>query len=370
MTSKLLFFLATIVGSALPTASAVGPYHLLQTVTVTPGDGRWDYVSVDAENRRVYFSHGEETVVLDADSGKVIAQIPAPQVDPSIGLTEPGRTSPFMGVHYVAIAPGLGRGFVSNGRAGSSTIIDLKTLKRLGEVKLTGSDPNAIIYDAATQRVFAFNEGNNTATVVDARTGKVAGTIALGGRPAFAASDDEGHVFVNIIDKSVVLRIDSRTLEAGERWPVSACGGPYNETMAIDKKNDRLFVGCRPDFREMKAPPGPRPDRVMVVLDTTSGRVVTTVPIGGNPDQAAFDPGTGLAFSANGEGNVTVIQEDSPEKFHVVQTITTQPGTARLAVDPKTHKLFVPNADPAPASPGAPAAPGRTKNFRVLIFGM
>jgi len=372
--NRLSVFLVVIVGAASQAASAAGGYHLLKTVRVIPGDGKWDYVSIDSVNRRVYCSHGDETVVLDADSGSVVAKIPAPRSDASNGLAEPGRTTPFMGVHYVAIASDLGRGFISNGRAGTSTIFDLKTLKQLGEVKLTGRDPNAIIYDAATKRVFAFNEANNNATVIDARDGKVIATIALDGRPAFAASDDKGHVFVNLLDQSVVLRIDSRTLTAGEKWPVAACGGPYNETMAIDKKNERLFVGCRPDYRQMMAPPGPRPNRVMVILDANSGRVVTTVPIGGNPDQAAFDPETGLAFSANGEGNVTVIKEESPERFSVLETVKTEPGAARLAVDPKTHKLFVPSADPGqpppPAAENPNPPPSLTRNYRVLIFGM
>jgi len=356
--------MVVIVGAVFQVASAAGGYHLLITVDVKSRDGRWDYVSVDSVNRRVYCSHEFETVVLDADSGKVIAKIAAPKSDPS---------TPFMGVHYVAIANDLGRGFIANGLAGTSTIIDLKTLKELGEVKLTGKDPNAIIYDAATQRVFAFNEASDNATVFDAKNGKVVATIALDGQPAFAASDDKGHIFVNLKDRSAVLRIDSRTLVAGEKWPIQACDGPYNETMAIDKKNERLFVGCRPDYRQMLHPPGPRPNRVMVILDANTGRVITTLPIGGNPDQAAFDPGTGLAFSSNGEGNVTVIKEESPDKFRVLETVTTEPGTMRLAVDLKTHKLFVPNADPGPTPP--PTAenpsppPSLTKNFRVLILG-
>ena len=156
-------------------------------------------------------------------------------------------------------------------------------------------------------------------------------------------------------------------------WPVSACGGPYNETMAIDKKNGRLFVGCRPDYRRMLAPPGPRPNRVMAILDTRNGHVVATVPIGGNPDQADFDPGTGLAFSANGEGTVTVIKEESPDRFRVLETVQTEPGALRIAVDRKTHKIFVPNADPGivpPATPENPnPPPGPPRNFRVLILG-
>jgi DNA-binding beta-propeller fold protein YncE len=349
-------------GALATVASAAEGYHLLQKVQVTPGDGAFDYVAADGVNRRVYLSHGEEVIVLDADSNAVVGKIPAPQFDPSYGIGIAGRTTPYQGIHHVAIASELGRGFTSNGRAGTSTIFDLKTLAGLGEVKLTGKDPNAVVYDAATKRVFAFNEDNNNATAFDANSGEVVGTIELGARPAFAASDDKGHLFVNLIEKGLVQRIDSRNLTAGERWPVSACGGRNNETMAIDKKNGRLFVGCRPDFRRMLYPPGPRPDRVMVILDTNDGHVVATVPIGGNPDQADFDPGAGLVFSANGEGNVTVIKQETPDKYSVLQTVATEPGAARLAVDPKTHKMFVPNNDPTP--------PGPARNFRVLILGM
>lgn len=360
------FFVA--IASALATlASAAEGYHLLQKVQVTPGIGIFDYVTVDGVNRRVYLSHGEEVVVLDADSDAVVGKIPAPQFDPSYGIGIAGRTNPYMGIHMVAIAAEFGRGFTANARAGTSTIFDLKTLARTGEVKLTGKDPNAIIYDAATKRVFTFNNDDNNSTAFDANSGEVVGTIDLGGQPAFAASDDKGHVFVNLMDKSLVLRIDSRNLTAGERWPV-ACGGPHNETMAIDKKNGRLFVGCRPDARQMKYPPGPRPDRIMIVLDTNDGHVVTTVPIGGNPDQADFDPGAGLAFSANGEGNVTVIKQETPDKYSVLQTVETEPGARTVAVDPKTHKLFLPNNDPNPSGLSAWERGGR--NFRVLVLGM
>jgi DNA-binding beta-propeller fold protein YncE len=358
---------------AVMRTDAAGGYHLLQKVSVVPGDGLSDYVSVDSVNRRVYCSHGDETVVLDADTGSVIGRIPTPPSDPANGRDEPGRTTPFMGVHHVAIASELGRGFTANGRAGTSTIFDLKTLARIGEVKVTGKDPNAIVYDALTQHVFTFNEASNNATVFDARGGTIVATLELGGRPAFATSDDKGHLFVNLIDKQAVLPIDSRNLSTGGPWPVSACDGPYNETMAIDKIHERLFVGCRPDYRRMLAPPGPRPNRVMAVLDATSGRVIATLPIGGNPDQADFDPGTGLAFSANGEGTVTVIKEESPDRFRVLETVQTEPGALRIAVDRKTHKIFVPNADPGivpPATPENPnPPPGPPRNFRILILG-
>ena len=357
----ILRLLVAALASAAAAAPAAAEYHLLQKVPVTPGDGNFDYAAADGVNRRVYFSHGDEVVVLDADSNAVVAKIPAPQFDPSYGSKIHGRTTPYQGVHHVAIANDLGRGFTANGRAGSSTIFDLKTLAKLGEVKLTGDDPNAIIYDASTQRVFTFNEDDDNATAFDAKTGKVLATIALGGRPAFAASDDKGHVFVNLIAKNLVLRIDSRNLTAGEQWP-AGCTAPHNETMAIDKSGGRLFVGCRPDFRQLLHPPGPRPERIMTILDTNDGHIFGTVPIGANPDEAAFDPGSGLAFSANGEGSVTVIKQEGPNKYGVLETVTTEPGAARLTVDPVTHKIFAPNNDRT--------ATGKDANFRVLVFGM
>ena len=360
MKTLLVFFAAIASAVAAGTAAAEG-YRLLRTVQVTPGDGNFDYAAADGANRRVYFSHGDEVVVLDADSNAVVGKIPAPQFDPTYGIGIAGRTTPYQGVHHVAIAPDLGRGFTANGRAGSSTIFDLKTLEKIGEVKLTGKDPNAIIYDAATQRVFTFNEDDDNATAFDAKTGTVLATIALGAHPAFAASDDKGHVFVNLINKNLVQRIDSRNLKAQEQWP-AGCMAPHNETMAIDKANGRLFVGCRPDFRRLLNPPGPRPERIMVVLDTNDGHAITTLPIGGNPDQAWFDPGAALVFSANGEGTVTVIKQESPNKYAVRETVTTEAGAARLAVDPKTLKIFSPNNDRT--------ATGQDQNFRILVFGM
>jgi DNA-binding beta-propeller fold protein YncE len=356
----LLIVLAAMASAAASGTAAADGYHLLQTVPITPGNGNFDYAAADGANRRVYFSHGDEVVVLDADSNALVGKIPAPQFDPSYGIGLFGRTTPYQGIHHVGIATELGRGFTANGRAGSSTIFDLKTLEKIGEVKLTGNDPNAVVYDAATQRVFTFNEDGENATAFDAKTGRVLATIALGARPAFAASDDKGHVFVNLIEKNLVQRIDARNLTLAEQWP-AGCTAPHNETMAIDKSNGRLFVGCRPDFRRMLNPPGPRPERIMVVLDTNDGHKVATVPIGGNPDEAAFDPGAGLAFSANGEGTVTVIKQESPDKYSVLETVATEPGAARLAVDPKTLKIFAPNNDRT--------STGKDQNFRILVLG-
>jgi len=357
-------WLASLVAAATAIdigAAAAEPYHLLQKIEIVPGDGIFDYVAADSVNRRVYVSRGEEFVVFDADSNAVVGKLPAPAFDPSYGLGIAGRTTPYMGVHHAAFAPALGRGFTANGRARTSTTFDLKTLAPIAEVKLTGRDPNAVVYDAPTQRVFVFNEESNNATVFDAKSGEVLRTIELDGHPAFATSDERGYVFVNLIDKNIVQRIDARNLKTMEQWP-AGCGGPNNETMAIDRKNGRLFVGCRPDARRMLYPPGPRPDRIMTVLDINDGRVVATIPIGGNPDQADYDPEAGLVFSANGEGSVTVIKQQSADVYNVVETVATEPGAARLAVDPKTHKIFVPNNDTYGS--------GRGRAFWVMILGM
>jgi DNA-binding beta-propeller fold protein YncE len=357
----LLAFLA-MTGAVANAAMAAEGYHLLQKVEVMGSDRSFDYAAADEVNRRVYFAHGEEAVVLDADSNAVVGKVPAPRFDPSFGTGIHGRTTPYQGIHHVAIAADLGRGFTANGRAGSSTIFDLKTLQKIEDVKLTGAeDPNAIIYEAATRRVFTFNEDSNNASVFDAVSGKLLGTVPLAGRPAFAASDDKGHLWVNVIEKNLIQPIDARNLSIGEGWS-AGCTAPHNETMAIDKKNGRLFVGCRPDFRRIVNPLGPRPDRIMVVHDANNGRRLTTVPIGANPDQAAFDPVAGLAFSANGEGSVTVIKQETPDKYSVLETVPTEVGAARLAVDPKTHKIFAPNNEANPA--------GTAWSFRVLVLGM
>jgi DNA-binding beta-propeller fold protein YncE len=322
-------------------ASAAGGYHLLKTTPVG-GDEGWDYCTVDAGARKLFVSHGGQVVVINADTGEVT-----------------GKIENTDGVHGIAIADDLGRGFTSNGKGNSSTIFDLKTLKPIGEVKVGGENPDAIVYDPATKRVFTFNKRSENSTVIDAKEGKALSTFALGGNPEFAAADGKGHVFVDLVDKDIVLQIDSKTMSPGERWPTGSCTGPG--TMAIDRKTSRLFVGCR--------------NKQMAILDATNGHVVATVPIGEGRDAADFDPGTKLIFSSNGEGNVTVIHEESANKFRVVETVPTAIGARTMAVDTKTHKLFFPVADrgPAPAPTKENPRPRGdviAGTFRVLILGM
>jgi DNA-binding beta-propeller fold protein YncE len=297
-------------GSAPNTPNSRSKYSLIKKIPI-PGKGSWDYLTVDDAARRLYVSHGSQVEVLDVDSGEIVGKI---------------ENTP--GVHGIAAASELGRGFVSNGQSSTVTIFDLRTLKAIGEVS-TGKKPDAIIYDAATSRVFAFNGGSDSSTVIEAADGKVAGTINLGGGPEFAAADGNGYIYDNLEDQSRVLKINSRTLKVEQRWPTAPCSSP--SSMAMDKSNRRLFVGCR--------------NKLMAVMSADTGQVITTLPIGDHVDATAFDPDTGLIFNSNGEGTITLIHEDSPDKYSVVETLNTLPGARTMALDPKTHRLFLSAAE-------------------------
>jgi YVTN family beta-propeller protein len=306
--------------SFLVTMASAADYRITKKIPI-PGQGSWDYVTVDEAARRLYVSHGTQVEVLDVDSGTVVGNIP---------------NTP--GVHGIAIAPDLGRGFVSNGQASTVTIFDLKTLKRIADVA-TGKKPDAIIFDPATSRVFAFNGESNSATAIDAATGKVAGTVDLGGGPEFASADGKGYVFDNLEDESLVLKIDSRKLRVEQRWPTAPCAKPAS--LAMDRENRRLFVGCR--------------SKVMAVMNADTGQVITTLPIGDHVDATAYDPESKLIFNSNGEGTVTVIHQDGPDKYSVVETVKTLPRAKTMALDPKTHQLFLSTAE--------------SGQFEVLVVG-
>ena len=307
MRSRTLYLaaIALLSSSLFSAAAADGGYSVTKKIPVA-GQGSFDYLSVDEAARRLYVSHGTQVEVIDIDSLTVVGTIP--------------KTP---GVHGIAIAPELGRGFVSNGQASTVTIFDLKTLKAIADVP-TGQKPDAIIYDPATSRVFAFNGGSNSATAIDAATGKVAGTVNLDGGPEFAAADGKGYVFNNLEDESLVLKVNSRELKVEQRWPTSPCSSP--SSMAIDRANRRLFLGCR--------------SKVMAVMNADTGQVITTLPIGDHVDATAFDPEAKLIFNSNGEGTITVIHQDSPDKYSVVETVKTVRAKT-MALDPKTHQLFL-----------------------------
>jgi WD40 repeat protein len=316
-------WLATVISLSLAAMAlaAAGPgYHVVKTYKVG-GDGGWDYLTADADARRLYISRGTHVIVLDADSGKNVGDIP---------------DTP--GVHGIALAPDLGRGFTSNGREGTVSIFDIKTLATSSKVKV-GDNPDAILYDPATKRVFTFNGRSQDSTAIDAATGKVLGTIKLGGKPEFAATDAKGEIFVNIEDKSELDAIDPNTLEVKAKWPLAPCKEPSG--LAIDRKNRRLFAGCD--------------NKMMAVVDADSGKVLATPAIGEGVDATAFDDETGLAFASCGEdGVLTVVKEESPDKFSVAENVTTEKGARTLALDSKTHNVFVVTAKFGP--PPAPTA--------------
>jgi DNA-binding beta-propeller fold protein YncE len=327
--------------SILPHSAAKPPsgYHLLKKF-VLGGEGGWDLLAFDSAANRLYISRGTHVMVVDVDSGAIVGDIPnTPRV------------------HGIAIAAEFGKGFTSNGGDGTVTVFDLKTLKSLGTVKV-GQNPDAIIYDPASKRVFSFNAASKDVTAIDAKSGTVAGTLALGGQPELAVADEHGKVFVNLEDKSAVVKLDARKLSIDATWPLVPGEEPTG--IALDRKHHRLFSACA--------------NKLMTVLNSDTGKLITTFPIGSGVDGAGFDSETQLAFSSNGEGTLTVAHEDSPDKFTVMENVATQRGARTLEVDEKAHRVFVVTAEfgPAPAPtaerprPRPPMVPG---TFTLLVFG-
>ena len=304
-----------------------GSYHLLKEIAVG-GEGNWDYLSVDSAGRRLYVSHGSKVVVINVDQDTVVGEI---------------TDTP--GVHGIAIAPELGLAFTSNGRENKASIVDLKTLQTKSKVA-TGQNPDAILYEPGRQEVYTFNGRGNSATVFNARTGELVATIPLTGKPEFAAADPAaGRVYCNIEDKNEILVLDTKTHSVVGHWPIAP--GEEASGLAFDDAHHRIFIGCH--------------NKLMPMIDSTNGKIVTSVPIGGGVDANAFDPGTQLAFSSNGEdGTVTVAHEDSPEKLTVVQTLKTEKGARTMTLDTKTHKLYLANR---------PRTGGTTAAFKVLVYG-
>jgi YVTN family beta-propeller protein len=336
-------FAASIIGFALffgAVAHAQGTeYHVIKKLQLG-GEGFWDYLTVDGAARRLYVSRSTHVQVVDLATDSLVGDI----------LDTPG-------VHGIAVAPELNRGFTSNGRANTCTIFDLKTLKALGQVN-TGTNPDAILYDPASKKVFAFNGRSNDATVFDAASGEVATTIPLGGKPEFARSDGKGKIYVNIESTSEVVEIDSRKLVVLRRF--SLAPGEEPTGMGFDSEHHRVFSGCS--------------NKIMTVLDLDAGKVIATVPIGDRCDGNGFDPSTGLAFSSNGEGSLTVVRESSPGNFEVVETVPTQRGARTMAIDPQTHNIYLPTAEfgPAPAATPENPRPRPTMvkdSFVILVVG-
>ena len=328
---------ALVVVSAVPASAQVAPpgYTVVRRIAV-PGDFGWDYVTWDANARRLFVSHGMKVDVVDPASGAAAAEI-----------------TPTPGVHGIALAPNAGRGYITDGRTDSITVFDLKPLAVVGTVKSTGEGPDAILFEPVTNRIFAFNGEGMNATVLDAATGAVVGTVALGGAPEFGVADGKGFVFVNLEDKAEVALVDAKTLSVVRHTSLGeACTEPTG--LAIDRQHRRLFSVCH--------------SKVMVVTNADDGSVVKTLPIGARVDGAAFDSTAGLAFASNGEGTVTVVRAGPGDKFEVAETVTTTPGARTMTLDPATGTLYLPAArlGPPPAGGGRPSiVPG---TFELLVL--
>jgi DNA-binding beta-propeller fold protein YncE len=322
--------------SLAPAVHGDAPYHFIKEIPVG-GEGGWDYLAVDVANRRLYVSHATKVVVIDLDKEAVMGEI---------------ADTP--GVHGIAIAPSLGRVFVSNGRESKSSVVDSTSLATLMKVD-TGQNPDAILYEPEQQQVYTFNGRGKSATVFAAESGNVVTTIELPGKPEFAVCDAKaGRIYNNIEDKSEVVAIDTKTHKVVDTWPIAP--GEEPSGMAFDEAHHRLYLGCS--------------NKMMVLMDSVSGKVITNVPIGGGVDANAFDPGTQLAFSSNGEGNVTIAHEDSPDKFSVVQNLETERGARTMTVDPQTHKIYLPSAKYEAAEPGQRRPKIVADSFGILVYGM
>ena len=333
------FICATVAAALCLAATGGSGYHLIQKYRAS-GSGTWDYVSIDSTARRVYVAHLTEVNVLDADSGSEI-----------------GKITNLKGAHGVAVAADLGKGFITDGITNQVVIFDLKTFKTVGTVP-AGKKPDSIMYEPTTKRVFAYNNGAEDATVVDAASGKVVGTIALGGAPEFSVHDGKGKIYVNLEDKSETLRVDAATMKVEKRYPLAPCEEP--SALAIDRANGKLFAGCA--------------NQKLAVLDIASGKVLTTLPIGPHVDAAAFDPQTKLVFASTYNGVVTVIGQTGTNQYAVVDSITTKQASKTMDVDLKTHSVWLASADFKPALPpaairtpaGTMPVPG---SFTMLVYG-
>jgi DNA-binding beta-propeller fold protein YncE len=338
MKKQSLALISFILFAKIAATSGGEPYHLLKEIPVG-GEGGWDYLSIDAGAHRLYISHATKVVVVDTEKDAVAGEI---------------ADTP--GVHGFAIAPDLGRGFASNGREAKASIVDLKTLKTISKVD-TGENPDAILYDTAHQEVYTFNGRGHSATVIDAQSGKVVATIALPGKPEFAVEDPNAdRIYNNIEDKSEVVVIDAKEHKVVSTWPIAP--GESASGLAIDCQHHRLFLGCD--------------NKLMVMMDSANGKIIDKVAIGEGVDANAFDPGTQLAFASSRE-TTTIAHEDSPGKLTVVQTLKTATGARTMALDPTTHKIYLPTAqyEAQEKSDGARKRPRIVAGtFKILVYGM
>jgi len=335
---------AVVLSSGLAIASPPDSgYHLLKKYQLGAAPGGkeyWDYITFDPATRRLYISHNTEVKIVDADTGSVVGSIPD-----------------LKRVHGIAIVSDLGRGFISDGGADEVVVFDPKTLKVTGHIK-TGGNPDCVIYDPASRHIFAMNGKSNDASVIDPATAAVVATIPMGGRPEYAVADGHGTIYDNIEDKNEVVAIDSLTNAVKSRWPIA----PAEEATAIDLdvQHHRLFIGGR--------------NKLLAIMDTSTGKVIQSFPIGAGVDTNLYEPESGLLFVAAREGLLHIFHEDTPDHFSAVETVKTEFGARNMALDPKTHRLFIDTSDfgaaPQPTTEQPHPQPVPVSGtFRLLVYG-
>jgi YVTN family beta-propeller protein len=315
---------------SLSTLAFAASYHQVAKYTLG-GEGGWDYLTFDPDGNRIFIAHNKEILVVDANSGKKLGSVPAD------------------GAHGVALA--AGKGFSTNGRAGTVTVFDPQTLKPIQDIK-AGENPDAIIYDPNSKEVIVMNGRSKDVMVIDPVALKVTQTIPVGGKLEFAAAVP-GHVYVNVEDTGEIADIDSKSWKLSHRWKLNGCEEPSG--LAIDAKQDRLFTVCG--------------NKVMLVVNAKDGSVLATVPTGDGTDGAGFDPGTGSAFASNGEGTLTVVREGKGGKYEVAENVQTARGARTMAIDPKTHRVFTATAELGPPAEGQRRPSVKPDTFALLVFG-
>jgi DNA-binding beta-propeller fold protein YncE len=331
MRQALALVLVALVAPSL--AGQSGPYRITRTYTVG-GDGSWDYVVPDPPQHRLFIGRQNRLMVVDENDGKLL-----------------GEVTGIDGAHGAALVDHTGHGFATSGNDGTIVMFDLKTFRTLGRTP-AAEDADAIIYDPASDRVFSFNGDAHSSTVVDPATGKLIANVPLGGKPESGVSAGDGKVYVNITDNSEVVEIDAASLKVTRRWPTAPCAQPV--AMAVDTAHHRLFSGCR--------------SGLLAVSDYQAGKVVATAPIGTGVDGTGFDPATSDVFASNADGTLTIVHQDGPDTYHVLQTLDTAQGARNMGLDPVTHRVFVVSATFGPRPAGsrgrAPVVPG---TFKVMV---
>lgn len=330
--NRIALVLALAAAACLP-AQSPASYHVTHTYPLG-GDGSWDYIVPDPPNHRVFIARQNRVMVVDEDSGKLL-----------------GEVTGIQGAHGTAIAETTGHGFATSGNDQSVVMFDLKTFKALGRIP-AAEDADAILYDNASGRVFTLNGDAHSSTVIDPKAGTLITNIALGGKPEYGASAHDGKVYANLTDTSEVVEIDAKTATVTRRWPTAPCKQPV--AMAIDTAHHRLFSGCR--------------SGLMAVSDYQAGKIVATVPIGAGVDGSGFDPSSGNAFASNADGTLTVIHQDTPDQYHVVETVQTPQGSRNMGLDPTNHRLFVASAKFGPPPAGRPRGAVLPGSFALLVI--